>query len=211
VTRIVVATSNPAKIAEIGAALAEVGVEVLGFDGLSPGAPVEETGSTFEENARIKAEAYSLRTELPVLADDSGIEVDALNGAPGVQSARYGGPEVDDPGRNRLLLDSLRGVPSERRTARFRCVLAVARNGRTLAVFHGVVEGRIAEEPRGANGFGYDPIFFHEGIGTTFGEIGRREKQALSHRGQAIARFLEAVRSGSLKLAGSVDAPQGGC
>ena len=200
--RIVLATNNPGKAAEIAAAMKEVGIEVLGIHSLGDLDPVEETGATFEENARIKAEAYSLRTSLPVLADDSGLEVDALGGTPGVESARYGGPGVDDAGRNRLLLEKLRGVPTKRRTARFRCVLAVARSGRTLATFHGVVEGRIAEEPRGENGFGYDPVFFHDGIGTTFGMIPREEKQRLSHRGQAIAKLVEAVRSGVLDLAG---------
>ncbi len=198
--RIVLATHNPGKIAEIAAALKEVEIEVLGIEALDDRDPVEETGTSFEENARIKAEAYSLRTSLPVLADDSGLEVDALDGAPGVESARYGGPGVDDAGRNRLVLEKLRGIPTERRTARFRCVLAVARSGLTLATFHGVVPGRIAEEPRGENGFGYDPVFFHDGIGTTFGRITRERKQDLSHRGQAIARLVEAVESGRLGL-----------
>ena len=199
-TKLVVATGNPGKIAEIAAALSAVQIDVAGLESIEDGPPVEETGSTFEENARLKAEAYSLRTEHAVLADDSGIEVDALGRAPGVQSARYGGPGVDDPGRNRLILERLRDVPWERRTCRFRCVLAVARRGRTLATFQGVVEGRVALESSGANGFGYDPIFHHEGIGTTFGCISREEKQKLSHRGQAIARFIEAVRAGELRL-----------
>ena len=196
--RIVLATSNPGKVAEIRAALADVGVEVLGLEALSDRSPVDETGTTFEENARIKAEAYSRRTTLPVLADDSGIEVDALGGAPGVLSARYGGEGLDDPGRNRLLLDNLRGVPRAERTARFVCVLALAVGGRTIATYAGVVEGRIAEGPEGSEGFGYDPIFFHEGIGRTFGTISREEKQRLSHRGQAVARFAEAVRKGKV-------------
>jgi len=198
--RLVLATSNPGKIAEIAAALADVGLAVVGLEALNDREPVEETGVTFEENARLKAEAYSLRTGLPVLADDSGLEVDALGGAPGVESARFGGPGVDDPGRNRLVLEKLRGVPPESRSARFRCVLALARAGRTLGVFHGVVEGRIAEESRGSNGFGYDPIFFHEGIGTTFGMIPRARKQELSHRGQALARLVEALASGRLRI-----------
>ena len=195
---IVVATTNPGKIAELAAALAEVGFEVAGLDSIAPREPVEETGATFEENARLKAEQYSQATQQLVLADDSGLEVDALGGAPGVQSARYGGEGLDDPGRNQLLLEALRGVPVERRGARFRCVLALARRGRTLATFEGVVEGRIAAESRGPHGFGYDPVFWHDQLGCTFGEISRAEKQQLSHRGQAVRAFVEAVRRGLL-------------
>ncbi len=202
-TRLVVATGNPGKLREFAAALSPAGIEVVGLDALSDRSPVEETGATFEQNARTKAEAYSLRTDLPVLADDSGLEVDALGGEPGVQSARYGGEParrrgepggesvLDDAGRCHLVLDRLRGVSPERRTARFRCVLAVARAGRTLAVFEGTVEGRILDAPRGSNGFGYDPIFFHEKAARTFAELSRAEKESLSHRGQAIRRLLE--------------------
>jgi len=200
VKQLVLATTNPGKIAEIAEALAAVGFDVVGLDTLGDQSTVEETGQTFEENARMKAEQYSLRTPLPVLADDSGLEVDALRGAPGVQSARYGGDALDDPGRNQLLLRELRDTPASRRHARFRCVLAVARAGRTISTFQGVVEGRIALEPRGVNGFGYDPVFHHEGLGCTFGEIPRAEKQKLSHRGQAVRAFVEAVRSGRLAL-----------
>lgn len=198
--QIVLATTNPGKIAEIAEALAAVGFEVVGLDTLADQTAVEETGQTFEDNARLKAEQYSLRTPLPVLADDSGLEVDALRGAPGVQSARYGGEQLDDPGRNQLLLRELGGTPPSRRHARFRCVLAVARSGRTISTFQGVVEGLIAPEPRGENGFGYDPVFYHEGLGCTFGEIPRSEKQKLSHRGQAVRAFVEAVRGGRLTL-----------
>ena len=199
-SRLVVATLNPGKLREFAAALAAAGIEVAGLESLDDRAPVEETGATFEENARIKAEAYSLRTALPVLADDSGLEVDALGGEPGVRSARYGGEGLDDAGRCRLVLERLRGVPEVERTARFRCVLAVARAGRTLAVFAGAVEGRLLDEPRGANGFGYDPIFFHPGAARTFAELTREEKEALSHRGEAIRRLVAAVRSGALAL-----------
>jgi XTP/dITP diphosphohydrolase len=200
-TRILVATGNPGKLAEFSAALGPLGFEVVGLDALDDRTEVEETGETFEENARLKAEGYSTRTGLPVLADDSGLEVDALDGEPGVRSARYGGPDVDDRKRYELVLERLRGVAPADRTARFRCVLALARAGRTVAVFEGVVAGRITDEPRGEGGFGYDPVFFHERIGRTFGEIGRKEKEALSHRGQAIRRFVEAVRQGRVELA----------
>lgn len=201
--RVVVATSNPGKIREFGAALAGTGIETSGLDSLADRSPVEETGSTFEENAKIKAEAYSLRTDLAVLAEDSGLEVDALGGEPGVLSARFGGPDLDDPGRCRLVLRRLEGIPDDARAARFHCVIAVARHGATLSTFHGVVEGHILRQARGTNGFGYDPIFFHPGIGRTFGEITREEKQSLSHRGRAIAAFVRAVQEGRLRVSRS--------
>jgi XTP/dITP diphosphohydrolase len=200
VTRLVVATLNAGKLREFAAAFSPAGIEVAGLDALDDRSPADETGATFEANARIKAEAYSLRTGLPVLADDSGLEVDALRGEPGVRSARYGEADLDDAGRCRLVLERLRGVPLTLRTARFRCALAVARAGRTLAVFEGAAEGRILDAPRGENGFGYDPIFFHEGAGRTFAELTRAEKKALSHRGQAIRRLLEAVEEGRVVL-----------
>jgi XTP/dITP diphosphohydrolase len=202
-TRLLVATANPGKIKEFAAALDPAGIEVVGLESLQDRTEVEETGSTFEANARLKAEGYSLRTDLPVMADDSGLEVDALNGEPGVISARYGGPDLDDFGRCRLVLEKIAGVPADRRTARFRCVLAVARAGKTLAVYEGSVEGRILEAPRGENGFGYDPVFFHEGSGHTFAEIDQAEKERLSHRGQAVRKLLVALRSGALDLGGA--------
>ncbi len=194
------ATRNPGKLREFAAALAGSGIEVAGLDALDDPTPVEETGATFEENARIKAEGYSRRIAIPVLADDSGLEVDALGGEPGVLSARYGGEGLDDEGRCRLVLERLRGVPVEGRTARFRCALAVARAGQTLTVYEGAAEGRILEEPRGVGGFGYDPIFLDPVAGRTFAELSRAEKEARSHRGEAIRRLVAAVRSGALLL-----------
>lgn len=199
-SRLLVATSNPGKLREFARALERARIEVVGLDALADPSEVPETGGTFEENARIKAEAYSRRTDLPVLADDSGIEVDALGGAPGVLSARLGGPGVSDEERCRILLGRLRGVPPERRGARFRCVLVLAQGGRAVATFEGVVEGRIAERPRGKGGFGYDPVFFHEGTGRTFGELAPEEKEAVSHRGAAIRAFLSALEDGRVKL-----------
>ena len=143
--RILIATRNPGKVREFALALAPEGFEVVGMDEFDDPGEIEETGATFEANARLKAEGYSAHTDMLVLADDSGIEVDALDGRPGVQSARYGGPESDDEDRCRLMLQELEGVPDEKRTARFRCVLAVARDGRTIATFDGVIEGRINE------------------------------------------------------------------
>ena len=187
---LVVATGNAGKIAEFEAALGPAGYTVLGLAALSDDAPVEETGATFEANARLKAERYSLCTPHRVLADDSGLEVDALGGVPGVLSARYGGPDLTDAGRCSRLLEAMAGVPDAKRTARFRCVLALAEAGRTLAIFEGAVEGTILKQPRGGRGFGYDPIFFHAPSGKVFGELSRAEKQAVSHRGVALRRFL---------------------
>lgn len=196
--RILIATRNPGKVREFAQALEPQGFQVFGMDALSDTGEIEETGETFAANARLKAEGYSSRTDMLVLADDSGIEVDALDGAPGVQSARYGGPELDDDGRSRLLLRELEGVPDERRTARFRCVLAVARDGKTLATFDGVIEGRINHAPEGENGFGYDPLFFHPPSGCTTAQLTPVEKQKVSHRGQAIAALLGALLSGEI-------------
>ena len=201
--RLLLATFNRGKIREIGAALRPAGIDAVGLDSLDDQTEVEETGSTFEANARLKAEGYSLRSDLPVLADDSGIEVDALGGEPGVFSARYGGPDLDDPGRCRHLLEQIAKVTDpERRTARFRCVLALARAGRTLATFEGVVEGRLLTEPRGENGFGYDPIFFHPPSGCTTAQLTTAQKQPISHRGKAIQALLRAIREGDPRLAG---------
>jgi XTP/dITP diphosphohydrolase len=197
--RLIVATANQGKLREFAGALKPAGIEVHGLEALSDRAPVEETGTTFEQNARIKAEAYSQRSDWPVLADDSGLEVEALGGEPGVHSARYGGAGLDDAARCALVLKKMKDVPPGHRGARFRCVLAVAERGKTVAVFEGSVEGRILEEPRGSNGFGYDPIFFHEGAGRTFAELTREEKEALSHRGQAIRKLLQAVRAGEIR------------
>jgi XTP/dITP diphosphohydrolase len=193
--RILIASGNPGKVREFAAALEPEGFEVFGMDALDDTEEVEETGQTFEANARLKAESYSKRTDMLVLADDSGIEVDALDGAPGVQSARYGGPGLDDEGRTRLLLRELEEVPDERRSARFRCVLALARNGETLSTFDGVIEGRINHAPIGENGFGYDPVFFHPPSGCTTAQLDPQEKQKVSHRGKAIAALLESIRA----------------
>ena len=201
--RVLVATHNPGKVREFAEALESTGLEVMGLDILGDVPDVEETGETFEANARLKAEAYSSLTELPVLADDSGIEVDALGGDPGVRSARWGGPDLDDKGRCRLLLEKIADVEEpEKRSARFRCVLAFAHRGKTLAIFEGVVEGHLLTEPRGENGFGYDPIFFHPPSGRTTAQLTTAEKQKVSHRGKAIEAFLEAVRAGDPQLAG---------
>ena len=190
-TRVVAATGNEGKLKEIRAALAQANIEVLGIDALSDPTPVEETGTTFEANAKLKAEQYSLRTHELVLADDSGLEVDALDGAPGIYSARYGSPTLSDPARCRAILKALTDTPDAERGAQFVCVLAIAKAGKTLATFRAEVCGTILREMRGDNGFGYDPIFFYPPFNKTFGEVTRDEKEKVSHRGQALRKALE--------------------
>ena len=163
--------------------------------------PPPEDGATFEENARSKAIEYSRHAPGSiVLADDSGLEVDALHGAPGVRSARYAADEGfhpepydrtdDDMRNNALLLENMRGVQPSRRTARYRCVLAAARDGECIAVAHGTVEGTILETPRGSGGFGYDPLFYVPELHQTMAEISLEEKYKISHRGHALRRLL---------------------
>jgi XTP/dITP diphosphohydrolase len=196
--RILIATSNAGKLRDFtGAALAH-GVEVSGIPRFSSLPPVVEDGETFEANARKKAEQYSLHCpDVMILADDSGLEVDALNGAPGVHSARYAaddphkaGANTDDNDNNERLLCELAGVTKGKRTGRFVCVIAAARSGKTLGVFRGVAEGLILDHARGDGGFGYDPLFHFPSIEKTFAELTTEEKSKHSHRGAAFRQFL---------------------
>jgi XTP/dITP diphosphohydrolase len=175
------------------------GIGIAGIPDFSSLPPVVEDGLTFEENARKKAEQYSRYApgEI-VVADDSGLEVDALHGAPGVHSARYAADyphladeNTDDEANNARVLRELKDVPREKRTGRFVCVLAAAREGNTLATFRGVAEGVILDAPRGTNGFGYDPLFYFPEIEKTFAELSAEEKASYSHRGAAFRRFLD--------------------
>jgi XTP/dITP diphosphohydrolase len=190
--RILIATSNPGKLRDFAGAAEVYGVEIAPLTGFSALPAVEEDGVTFEENARKKAEHYSRFApgEL-VLADDSGLEVDALQGAPGVYSARYSSPNATDAENNAKLLRDLTAVPPDRRTARFVCVIAAARDGQTVATFRGEAEGQILFDQRGSGGFGYDPLFSVPEIGKTFAEFGPADKAKVSHRGRAFAKFLE--------------------
>jgi XTP/dITP diphosphohydrolase len=154
--------------------------------------PPEETGATFEENAALKAVYYSQFTDQIVFADDSGLQVDALGGEPGVFSARYAGPNATDEANNRLLLEKLRHKLN--RHGRFVCVIAIARRGKLLKTVHGAVEGEILETPRGANGFGYDPLFFYPPLGRCFGELSAEAKFEVSHRGDALRGLFEWLR-----------------
>src|SRR5690348_1814027 len=195
--QIVIATSNPGKLRDFSGAAKSHGVEVASLPNFSTLPVAVEDGDTFEANARKKAESYSRYApgEL-VLADDSGLEVDALGGAPGVHSARYAAAEgepgnASDEQNNAKLLLELTGVPSEKRTARFVCVIAVARDGKLLQESRGEAAGFILDAPRGAQGFGYDPLFFSPEAGKTFAELGAEEKAKYSHRGRAFEQFLE--------------------
>lgn len=187
---ILLATRNGHKTREIQTMLGS-GVIVTDATQYSHLPEVEETGVTFEENSRLKAEGISLHVGDIVLADDSGLEVDALGKEPGVYSARYAGPGCTDEANTALVLEKMSGVPRELRTARFRCVLAVAEKGVTLAVFDGTVEGVLATEVKGEGGFGYDPIFMPIGHTETFGELSSKVKNTMSHRSRALAQFKE--------------------
>lgn len=196
--RILVATSNPGKIRDFLGAARVHGVELDLLPDYKQIAPPAEDGETFEANARIKAEFYSRHVPGQwVLADDSGLEVDALGGAPGVRSARYATDEIGyegdaiDDENNALVLKKMAEVPDDQRTGRFVCVLALAREGVTIATFQGKAEGVILRELRGENGFGYDTMFFFPQIGKTFAELNAEEKSHYSHRGAAFRKFLE--------------------
>ena len=197
--RILIATSNSGKLRDFAGAAALHGIEIAGLPNFASFPLVVEDGQTFEENARKKAEEYSgyVPGEI-VLADDSGLEIDALNGAPGVHSARYAADQphladenTNDEANNARVLRELRRVPTEKRTGRFVCVLAAARDGETLATFRGTAEGVILDAPRGTNGFGYDPLFHFPQIQKTFAELSAEEKANYSHRGAAFRQFLE--------------------
>jgi XTP/dITP diphosphohydrolase len=189
--KLVAATRNRAKLEELRRLLAAGGIEVVAldcFDGLEE---VEETGATFEENARLKALSYSKQTGLPCVADDSGLEVDALGGAPGVYSSRYAGPGADSAALCAKLLAGMNNVPDGARGARFRCSVALASSGKVLICARGEIRGRIIREMRGSRGFGYDPVFAPEGHDRTFAQMEAHEKDALSHRAKALAAFRE--------------------
>lgn len=184
------ATSNPGKLREFRLAASEVcAIEPL--PGLAGITPPDETGATFEENAIQKALYYAAYTGGWLFAEDSGLEVDALGGAPGVYSARFAGAGATDEENNRLVLERLGDHAN--RTARFVCVIALAHQGKIVRTFRGTVEGEILPEARGANGFGYDPLFYYPPFGCSFGEVARERKQCVSHRGQALAAMLRFV------------------
>jgi XTP/dITP diphosphohydrolase len=192
--KLLVATNNRGKREEIRALLAGLPLVIVGGDQVALPA-VEETGETYAENALAKARAAAGASGMAALADDSGLEVDALGGAPGVRSARFAGPVADDAANNRLLLARLEGVPAAARTAHFVCVVAlVLTDGREI-VTRGSVEGVILDAPRGRGGFGYDPLFYYVPFGSTFGEAEGAAKNEVSHRAQALRVMAERLRA----------------
>jgi XTP/dITP diphosphohydrolase len=194
--RYVLATTNPHKVREIRALLDHVPIRLIGLDELPAVPPPEETGVTFADNARLKALHYARATGLPAIAEDSGLEVDALGGIPGVQSARFCGADATYPQRFDALYRMLDERGTRDSSARFVCHVSLAVGDSVLFDARGTVEGRIAREPRGTNGFGYDPILFHPPSGMTLGEVSDERKRAVSHRGEAF-RKLAAFLSGS--------------
>jgi XTP/dITP diphosphohydrolase len=189
--RLYCATGNPGKLREFRLAAGHAPVEIELVPNFKTLPPAVEDGATFEENAVKKALHYGRYVEGPLFADDSGLEVDALGGAPGVYSARYSGPHATDEANNRLLLENLRGVAN--RTARFVCAVALVEGGNVRGVWRGAVEGRIIDDARGAQGFGYDPLFYYAPYGCTFGEADDDRKFAVSHRGQALRAMLDSI------------------
>jgi XTP/dITP diphosphohydrolase len=194
--RLLIATHNRGKVREYRALLADLPVEVTYLDAEGISLEVEETGTTFQENAVLKARAYAQASGLWTWADDSGLEVDALGGEPGVRSARFGAPAAgSDQDRYRLLLDRLAGTPPDARSARFRCVIAIVTPDGQVHTREATCEGRIALAPRGSNGFGYDPVFLvaEAGYGQTMAELSPDDKNRISHRGRASRRARQVV------------------
>lgn len=190
---LLVATTNEGKLREIRQLLGDVNVELLTLKDVEHVEPPEETGTTFDENARLKASYYARHAGMTVVAEDSGLEIDAMGGAPGVYSARYGGDDSTYPEKFALIEAALAEVPEQPRTARFVCALALASPSAVLFEARGTVEGEIAREPRGTGGFGYDPIFYYPPFGATLAEAGAR-KSEVSHRARAFAALSQYLR-----------------
>ena len=202
--RLLLATANQGKLRELRAILHGLPVELVGLDDAGLGAPPEvaETGETFLENALLKARVYAAWSGLAAVADDSGLEVDALGGAPGVRSARYAGVGASDQANLDKLLAELRGVPPERRTARFRCTAVLVDLATGQWQTEGVWEGRLLEAPRGSGGFGYDPVFLPDGWTVTSAEVDQATKDAASHRGKAFRALRPAIEAWARSAAG---------
>lgn len=187
--KLIVATKNKGKVSEIGKILEGTGVELLSLADFPDIVMPEETGATFEANALIKARAIASATGFPALADDSGLEVDSLGGRPGIFSARYAGTGATDEENYLKLLGELEGVPDGKRTARFRCAVAFVSSDGASRVFHGTLEGQIAQGPSGTGGFGYDPVFYIPSEARTSAELSSEEKNRISHRAKALEGF----------------------
>jgi XTP/dITP diphosphohydrolase len=198
VIELLIATTNRGKFSEIQSYLRDLPLKILSLENLGNFPVIVEDGATYEENALKKARTLSEYTSCLTLADDSGLEVDALNGAPGIHSARYSGEDANDRRNNEKLLQALEGVPKEKRTARFVCVLALCvptTLGKKERTVRESCEGCIASSLKGENGFGYDPLFFYRTFGKTFGEIDRETKATVSHRGRALKTFARILPS----------------
>ncbi len=197
--RLLIATHNRGKLIEYQQLFAGLPLDLATLDDVGIRNDIEENGATFAENARLKAVAYARQSRLLTLADDSGLEVDALNGEPGVYSKRYAGEHATDAERNQFLLEKLRGVPPEQRTARFRCAIALAQPDGEVWETSGTCEGEILSAPRGTHGFGYDPVFLFPALGKTMAELPTEEKNRISHRaraGEKAKRILESIMQG---------------
>ncbi len=192
--KLLIATGNPGKARELADALKHLSLRFTSLTEEGIEATVEESGATLEANALLKARAYSQASGLPTLADDSGLEVEALHGEPGVHAKRYAGEHASDEERVRFLLSKLKGVPQEQRQARFRCVIAVVLPSGQEELCEGTVEGCITFEPKGALGFGYDPIFYLPELDKTMAELPLEIKNTLSHRGRAASKAAEMLR-----------------
>jgi XTP/dITP diphosphohydrolase len=193
--KLLIATNNAGKVAELRAMLEDIPLEIVGLDIFADLSEVEETGNTFDQNARLKAVGYARQTGLTALADDSGIEVDALDGRPGVLSARYGGIDTPFAEKISLLLDELAQTGDKERRARFVCSIAIAApSGEILFSANGICSGRISQNPSGNNGFGYDPVFIPDGHEMTFGELSGDVKHKISHRGKAFLQIIPFLR-----------------
>ena len=191
--RLLVATRNQGKLRELSDLLGSVPFELLSLSDVGIDVDVEETGQTFEDNAVLKAETYRDLSGMLTLADDSGLEVDALGGEPGVCSARYAGPDATDADRIRLLLKNLESTPESSWTAQFTCVIAIASPDEETRLFPGSCRGKIVREPRGENGFGYDPVFLFPDLGLTMAELAPEQKNAVSHRALAVSKAANAL------------------
>ena len=187
--QIVLASNNQHKLSEFKQKLQKLDINVISQKEAGYDIDVEENGTTFKENAEIKAKELNRLSGLPVIADDTGLEIDALNGMPGVYSHRFAGENATDEDRRNKVLNLLKDVDKENRTARFKTVICYIDENRELHFFEGIAEGIIGQEPKGNNGFGYDPIFIYNG--KTFAEMSSEEKNAVSHRGKAIEKFVE--------------------
>lgn len=192
---ILIATHNAGKLREFSAMFARTPFELVSLSDVGIDVDVDETGAAYAENATLKAAAYAKLSGLPTLADDSGLEVDGLDGEPGVRSARYAGEDANDDDRIAFLLGKLNNVPRERWTARFRCVIALTRPDAPAELFEGRCEGVITDRPRGESGFGYDPVFYIPEMGRTMAELSFDEKNRVSHRGRASQSVISALRS----------------